>query len=148
MQAEHLEKLIATDYKLFAIESASTIRTIREFQPMVRAGKAIYAWQQDSGLHRLEASHINIPKTQTPEMVLNYIQKSKHFGIYLLVDFKQNMFKYETLQALEQISHDSNYNKIIIFINDYCHYPPKLMNQLLITQEPEVKEFTVFSEVA
>jgi len=148
MQAENLEKLIATDYKLIAIETASAIRTIHDFQPLVREGKAVYAWEQNMGLHRLEASHINIPKTQTPEMVLNYIKKSKHFGIYLLVDFQQNLYNYEILNTVEQISHDSSYKKIIIFINDYSSYPYKLMKTLLIAQEPEVKEFTLFIEVA
>jgi len=147
MQEEYLEKLIATDYKLITIETAATKETIRDFTAMVREGKAIYAWKEDEGLYRLEASHIYIPKTKTPEMILKHIQKSKHYGVYLLVDFQQYISEPKLYNLAKQISDDKKSNKTIIFINNFSNYSPSLLEILLITQEVDVKKSTLFTEL-
>lgn len=148
MQQEHLEKLISTGYKLIAVETDSPEKTISDFRPLVREGKAIYVWENDTGLTRLEAAHIKIPNTKTPEMVLNHIKQSKLYGIYLLVGFSKEMLKPALLNAFEQIATDSNHNKVVIFIDSYFNYPQKLMNNLIITQEAEVRERTSFAQIA
>ncbi len=147
MQEEHLEKLITTDYKLIAIETASVKDTVRDFTAMVREGKAVYAWQEDEGLYRLEASHIHIPKTKTPEMILKHIKQSKLYGVYLLIDFQKHITQSNLHHLVQQISHDKNINKVIIFINNYSHYSPHLLEKLLITQEVDVKKSTLFTEL-
>lgn len=148
MQQEHLEKLISTGYKLIAVETDSPEQTISDFRPLVREGKAIYVWENNTGLCRLEVSHINIPNTKTPEMVLNHIQQSNLYGIYLLVGFSKEMVKPGLLNAFEQIANDSNQNKVVIFIDSYFNYPQKLMNKLIITQEAEVRQRTSFEQIA
>lgn len=148
MQKEHLEKLISTDYKLIAVETDSPEQTISDFRPLVREGKAIYVWENNIGLSRLEAAHIHIPNTKTPEMVLNHIKQSKLYGIYLLVGFGKNLAQPGLFNTFEQIAKDSNQEKVIIFIDSYFNYPHKLMNKLLITQEPEVRERTTFEQIA
>ncbi len=147
MQEEQLEKLITTDYKLIAIETSSARKTVRNFTAMVRDGKAIYAWEKDEGLYRLEASHIHIPKTKTPEMILKHIKQSKHYGIYLLIDFQQHITQPDLYQLAKQITTDKSINKIIILINDYATYPASLLETLLITQEKDVKDATLFTEL-
>lgn len=148
MQHEHLEKLMSTGYKLIAVETDSPEKTISDFRPLVREGKAIYVWENNTGLSRLEASHIKIPNTKTPEMVLNHIKQSKLYGIYLLVGFSKEMAKPGLLNTFEQIATDSNQKKVVVFIDSYFNYPQKLMNKLLITQENEVRERTAFKQIA
>ncbi len=148
MNQKNLEKLISTGYRLIALETDSPEQTINDFRPLVREGKAIYQWENNTGLSRLEASHINIPNTKTPEMVINHIKQSKLYGIYLLVGFNNDIAKHGILQVLKQIADDKKGNKTIIFIDNYFNYPHKLMNKLLITQEPEVRARTSMEQIA
>ena len=148
MNQENLEKLFSTGYKLIALETDSPEQTINDFRPLVREGKAIYQWEDNTGLSRMEASHINIPNTKTPEMVLNHIKQSKLYGVYLLVGFNNYIAKPGIQSTLNQIADNADSNKIIIFIDNYFNYPHKLMSKLLITQEPEVRARTSFEQIA
>ncbi len=148
MNQKHLEKLISTGYRLIALETDSPEQTINDFRPLIREGKAIYQWEKNTGLSRMEASHINIPNTKTPEMVINHIKQSKLYGIYLLIGFNNDIAKPGILSTLNQIADDKRPNKTIIFIDNYFNYPQKLMNKLLITQEPEVKARTSLEQIA
>lgn len=148
MNQEHLEKLVSTDYKLIALETDSPEQTLNDFRPLVREGKAIYQWENNTGLSRMEASHITIPNTKTAEMVINHISQSKLFGIYLLIGFNSELSKASIQPALTQIADDKNSNKVIIFIDNYFNYPQKLMSKLLIAQEPEVKARTSLGQTA
>ncbi len=148
MQHEHINKLIATGYKLIAVETDSPEQTIIDFRPLVREGKAVYVWQNNCGLSRLEATHINIPNTKTAEMVLNHIKQSKLYGIYLLVGFSKIIAQPGLLETFEQIVNDSNHRKVIIFIDSHFDYPHKLMSKLIITQEADVKKRTSYEQIA
>jgi len=145
MNQAHLEQLISADYKLIALETDSPEQTLADFIPLVREGKAIYQWKNQSGLSRMEASHIKLPNTKTPEMVLNHIKQSKLFGIYLLIGFNSEFSKSSIQDSLHQIADDHKGNKTIIFIDNYFNYPHKLMSKLLIAQEPDVRARTTLS---
>lgn len=147
MKQEHLEKLISTGYKLIALETDSPEQTINDFRPLVREGKAIYQWTNNTGLIRMEASHIDIPNTKTPEMVLNHIKQNNLYGIYLLVGFSNDMAKSGIQSTLDQITNDTSNKKVIIFIDNNFNYPHELMNKLLIAQEPEVRARTSLEQV-
>jgi len=148
MLQEHIEKLISTGYKLIALETNSPEQSVNDFRPLVREGKAIYVWESDSGLRRMEASHITIPNSQTPEMVINHIQQSKLFGIYLLVGFNKALNLPNTGSKLKQFIADKKNNKVIIFIDSHFDYPHNLMANILIAQEPEVRDGTLFNQTA
>ncbi len=148
MHQEHLEQLISTDFKLIALETDSPEKTINDFRPMVREGKAIYQWENDTGLCRMEASHIQIPKTKTPEMILNYIKQSKLYGIYLLVGFSKELNKQKIQTELNQIADDAESNKLIIFIDNHFNYPHQLTSKILIAQESEYRGSNSLQKIA
>lgn len=148
MNQAHLEKLISTGYKLIALETDSPEQTLNDFRPLVRESKAIYQWDNSTGLCRMEASHINIPNTKTPEMVINHIKQSKLYGIYLLIGFNNYLSKPGMQSSLMEIANEDGSKKVIIFIDHYFNYPHKLMNNLLIAQEPEVKARNSLEQIA
>ncbi len=148
MHQEHLEKLISTGYKLISLETDSPEQTLNDFRPLVREGKAIYAWEKERGLSRMEAGHITLPKTKTPEMVLKYIEQSNLFGIYLLVGFSKELAQPMLRPTIEQIATDKRHSKIIIFIDHNFTYPQKMLDKLLIVQEKEVRERTSFAGIS
>jgi len=143
MYPEQIDKLIATNYKLIALETDSPRQSINDFRSQAREGKAIYVWEKDLGLHRLEAEHITLPKTKTPEMVLNYINKSNLFGIYLLLGFNKDLIKPSLHAIMTQIASTPRQNKMIIFMDNDFNYPQKLMDKLLIVQESEVQKHEI-----
>jgi len=148
MLQEHIEKLISTGYKLIALETNSPEQSVNDFRPLVREGKAIYAWESNTGLRRIEASHISIPNTQTPELVINHILQSKHFGIYLLVGFSKAINQVSLRPIYKQFVADKKNNKIIIFIDSHFDYPHSLMSNILIAQEPEVRDNAMTNQTA
>lgn len=148
MLQEHLEKLISAGYKLITLETDSPEQTLNDFRPMVREGKAIYLWEQDNGLRRMEASHISIPKTTSPEMVLNHIKQSKLYGIYLLVGFSAELGNRSLFPAMNQIADDENTKQIVIFIDSHFDFPHALISKILMAQEPEVRKRESLNKIA
>ena len=148
MLQEHLEKLIATGYKLIALETNFPEKSMNDFRPLVREGKAIYSWEKDSGLRRMEASHISIPNTQSPEMVINHIQQSKHYGVYLLVGFNKALNQFNLHPLVNQFIADKKNKKVIIFIDSHFDYPNSLIKNILITREPDYRESDTLNQMA
>ena len=147
MLQEHLEKLISTGYKLVALETDSPQQSINDFRPLVREGKAIYLWEEASGLRRMEASHIEIPNTKTPEQVLKHIINSKHYGVYVLVGLGKELR--EALQPqLKSFIADQKNKKKIIFVDSHFQYPYNLMGDIVIAQETAVKEREMMNQTA
>jgi len=148
MLQEHLEKLIETGYKLISLETNSPEQTINDFRPLIREGKAIYLWDNETGLRRMEASHIIIPNTKTPEMVLNHIKQSKLYGIYLLLGFSKELVKQGLHSDLSQIAAGDKTNKIVIFIDSHFNFPHALISKILMAQEPDVREHSSLGQIA
>ena len=148
MLQEHLEKLIETGYKLITLETDSPEQTVIDFRPLVREGKAIYLWDNDIGLRRMEASHITIPSTKSPEMILNHIKQSKLYGVYLLVGFSKELIKPGLLPILTQIASEEKTSKIVIFIDNHFNYPQTLISKILMAQEPEVRKRISLEQIA
>jgi hypothetical protein len=142
MKHGHIEKLIATDYTLFTLETSSPEKIINSFRYFGRSGRATYVWEDTLGLYRLEASHITLPNTETPLQVLNYIQNNHHFGIYLLKGFNKFMQDNELQLIMKQLSDkkadksSGSIKKVIIFLDKTFKLPEKLLNQFLMAQEP------------
>lgn len=142
MKHGHIEKLIATDYRLFTLQTTAPEKIVKSFRYFSRTGRAAYVWEDTRGLSRLEASHITLPNTETPLQVLNYIQNSRHFGIYLLKGFNRFMKNDELQSILKQLADkktDKTRNseqQAVIFLDSAFKLPEKLLSHFLMTQEP------------
>ena len=137
MLQEHLETLISSGFKFIALETSSPEQSINDFRPLVREGKAIYLWDIASGLRRMEASHISIPNTQSPENVLNHIRQNRHYGVYLLMGFGKELGNKQLQPVFQEIVSQPASSKVVIFVDNQFDYPYQLMGDILITQEPE-----------
>ena len=139
MLQQHLENLLASNYRLISLTSDSAEQSVNDFRPLVRESKAIYVWAEHKGLRRLEASHIDIPKTETAELVLNYIEQSQLYGIYLLLGFNRELAKQSVLASLINIANEKNISKTVIFIDNHFNYPKPLLGHILTTREASQK---------
>ena len=138
MQHGTIEKLIATNYTLFALQSAYPEKIINSFRYFSRTGRAAYIWEDTLGLSRLEATHISLPNTETPQQVLNYIQNSRHFGIYLLKGFNKFLQNEELQFTMKHLSdkNSETIQKSVILLDDTFTLPENLLNRFLMAQEP------------
>lgn len=142
MMNGHIEKLIATNYTLFALETNSPEKIINSFRYFGRTGRATYVWEDEQGLSRLEAAHITLPNTETPLQVLTYIQNSRHFGIYLIKGFNKFIRNEELQSKMKQLSDkppelkQDKIQKSVVFLDKNFKLPEKLLSQFLMMQEP------------
>jgi len=123
---QQLEKVLETRFKLLSIETYDTDRVNDLFTQMSRfSHKAIYMYLLNEGMHRLDAGHITIPRTRTPVEVLDYIDNTPHFGIYILREFNNALEDKKIIAKLKQIA-TGNKNRLIILLGEYIELPREL----------------------
>ncbi|MGD8407794.1 MAG: hypothetical protein PVG13_08395 [Thiohalophilus sp.] len=128
---QQLEKVLDTRYKLMSMETYDTDRVGEVLTLLGRfSHKPIYMHLQNEGMHRLGAEHITIPRTRSSMEVLEYIDKTPHYGIYILRDFNTALEDRKILNKLKQIATGSQ-RKLIIMLSEYIELPKELKPYVL-----------------
>jgi hypothetical protein len=140
MRQEQLEQLLESEFAFIALETDDPEQSIHDFRPLVREGKAIYLWDKHSGLRRMEASHISIPNTGTPEQVIKHIKQSKLYGIYLLMGFDKVLADKALFPLFKDILDAPKADKKLLFIDHGFQYPHHLLSDILITKENGLRD--------
>lgn len=123
---QQLEKVLDSRFKLVSIETYDTDRVYDLFTQLSRfSNKAFYTHVPDEGMHRLGAAHITIPRTRTPQEVLDHIDNTPHFGIYILRDFNSALEDKKNVDKLKQIATGSK-RKVVILLSEYIELPLEL----------------------
>lgn len=126
-----LDQMLDAEYRLVTIESDDIDRVLELFAQLTRfSNKAFYFWQNNSGMHRLGASHITLPHTQSISDILTHIENSKHYGVYLLDDFNNLLKNKEIVSRLRNLAEDE-YEKVIILLGDHIQLPKSLKQHTL-----------------
>ena len=121
-----LEKLLESKYRLVTMETYDTDRVVDLFTQLSRfSNKAFYMSQPNEGMHRIGASHITIPRTQTALEQLEHIKNAKHFGIYILRDFNYALEDKKVVAALKNIATESE-PKVVIMLSEFIDLPLEL----------------------
>ena len=135
MDYEHIEKLLSTNLRLVGLESNQYERILSGFRDYSRySGKAVYVWENQKGLYRMDSSHIKIPNTHTPVQILQHIEKVRYFGIYLLKGFNQFLGEAQTQILLRNMSRSINAYKLAIMIDEKLVIPQAMIGQILLTK--------------
>ena len=123
---DQLDQMLDANFRLVSIETYDPQRVTDLFTQLSRfSNKAFYFWEDNQGLHRVGAAHIKIPRTTTAKELLNHIENSKHFGVYILRDFNKAMEDEKNIQLLLKIA-SGDINKVVIFLSDYIELPKAL----------------------
>jgi len=121
------EKILDSNYRLIAMESYDVERIIDVFTRLTRfTNKAIYQWLPNQGMHRIGASHIIIPRTQSAKNVLEHVDNSPHYGVFVLRDFNAAMQDKECLALLKRIMAPSAAHKVIVLLGETVELPAEL----------------------
>jgi len=126
-----LDQMLDAEYRLVTIESDDIERVLDLFTQLTRfSNKAFYFWKNNAGMHRLGASHITLPHTQSANDILTHIENSKHYGVYLLDDFNILLKDKEIVARLKNLAEDE-YEKVIILLGEHIQLPKSLKNNTL-----------------
>lgn len=123
---DQLDQMLDANFRIVSIETYDPERVTELFTQLTRfSNKAFYLWQPERGLHRIGASHITIPRTNSAREVLTHIDGSKHFGVYILRDFNESMEDDKNVQALMKIA-SGEVNKVVVLLSDFIDLPKGL----------------------
>lgn len=121
-----LEKILDSKYRLVTIETYDTDRVVDLFTQLSRfSSKAFYMAVPEQGMHRLGASHIIIPRTQTAKDQLSHIDNTRHFGIYILRDFNYALDEKKNIEQLKKIASGPD-PKVVILLSEFVDLPKEL----------------------
>ncbi len=83
------EYILHADASLFALETGQPEALVEEFGQRVRlSGEAVYLWREGDGLRSLRETGVRVPGCLRLVDTLNYVLKSRHFGMYLIAGLK------------------------------------------------------------
>ena len=121
-----LEKIIESGHRLITIESGEVERVCDLFLELSRfSTKPYYIAQPEEAMYRLGVSHIGIPRTQTAAGLIENIEASKHFGIYILRRYNTIFESDELVKKIINIT-TADTHKIIIMVAENILVPRKL----------------------
>jgi len=121
-----LEKLLESGHRIITMETYEVSRVCDLLLELSRfSDKPYYLAQPEQPMHRLGASHIGIPKTQNPEDLLEHIEASQHFGIYILKDYAEVLDDSDVVEDLISIA-TGDIHKVVIIIAEHLKLPNQL----------------------
>jgi hypothetical protein len=125
---QRIDKLTEQRYPLVYFETLRSAHVTDMFKSLSLAtSKAIYHWTPDSGMYRMDASHIMIPRTQSPRHLLEHIYGTPHFGVYLLSNFKEALKERQNIDLLKKIiAGYKDRPKMIILMGNELDIPAEL----------------------
>ena len=123
---DQLDQMLDANFRLVSIETYDPERVTDLFTQLSRfSNKAFYLWQPDTGLHRIGASHITIPRTSSARELMTHIEGSKHFGVYILRDFNKSLEDDKNIQSLMKIA-SGDISKVVVLLSDFIDLPKGL----------------------
>lgn len=123
---DQLDQMLDANFRIVSVETYDPERVTDLFTQLSRfSNKAFYMWENNQGLHRIGASHIKIPRTASAKELLNHIEGSKHFGVYILRDFNEDLQDEKNIQSLLKIA-SGDLNKVVVLLGDFVKLPKAL----------------------
>ncbi len=125
---ERINKLTEQSYPIVYFETLRSVHIVELFKNLSLCNsKAIYHWQPETGMYRMDANHIMIPRTIDPEDVLNTIHSMAHFGVFVFTGFDEHIQNRKIVNVLKKISSTHRANpKMVILLGSKMDIPDDL----------------------
>lgn len=134
-----LEKMLESGHRIITMETYDVSRVCDLLLELSRfSHKPYYLAQPEQPMHRLGASHIGIPKTQKPDDLLEHIEASQHFGIYILQNYAEVLKDDDIIEDLISIA-TGDVHKVVLLIADYIKLPDQLKPYAVLSKH-QMKE--------
>ena len=125
---ERINKLTEQNYPIVYFETLRSVHVVELFKNLsLASSKAIYHWQPETGMYRMDANHIMIPRTVEPEDVLSAISSMAHFGVFVLTNFEKHIQDRGIVEQLKKIANMHKVNpKMVILLGSKIEIPGDL----------------------
>ena len=121
-----LEKVLESSHRLIAVESDEPDRVCDLLLKLSRfSTRPYYLVAPQQAMYRLGVSHVQIPRTQTAAGLIEHIDTSKHFGVFILRNYNDILEDDKIVQKLIKIT-TAKTDKIIIMLAKNVTLPDKL----------------------
>lgn len=121
-----LEKMLESNHRIITMETYEVERVCDLLLEISRfSSKPYYLAQPEQPMYRLGASHIGIPKTKTPEDLMEHIEATQYFGIYILRDYTEILDDEDLVEDLINIA-TSETHKIVVIVAEHITLPTEL----------------------
>lgn len=121
-----LEKMLESGHRIIAMETYEVDRVCDLLLELSRfSTKPYYLAQPEQAMHRLGASHIGIPRTQTPEDLIEHIEATNHFGVFILRNYTETLENEDIIEDLISIATGETH-KVVVMIAEHIKLPSQL----------------------
>jgi hypothetical protein len=121
-----LEKILESGHRIITMETYEVDRVCDLLLELSRfSSKPFYLAKPEQAMYRLGASHIGIPKTHKPDDLMEHIEASQHFGIYILRDYTEILDDDDLVEDLINIA-TSEVHKVVVIIAEHITLPTEL----------------------
>ena len=121
-----LEKMLESGHRIITMKTSEVDRVCDLLLELSRfSPNPYYLAQPEQAMYRLGASHIGIPKTQTPVDLMEHIEATQHFGIYILRDYTEILDDTDMVEDLISIA-TGDIHKIVVMVAEYIKLPEQL----------------------
>ena len=134
-----LEKMLESGHRIITMETYEVDRICDLLLELSRfSQKPYYLAQPEQPMYRLGASHIGIPRTKTPEDLMEHIEASQHFGIYIVRDYTEILDKEDLVEDLINIA-TGDAHKVIVMVAEHITLPEQL-KPYVVRSKHQMKE--------
>jgi hypothetical protein len=87
-----VEQILDAEGNLIGIETAHIEDALEQFRQLaLRSGQSVYLWDPENGIAALRQSELRVPGSKRFNDALRFILQSMQFGVYLLIDFEDQI---------------------------------------------------------
>ena len=134
-----LEKMLESGHRIITMETYEVDRICDLLLELSRfSPKPYYLAQPEQPMHRLGASHIGIPRTKTPEDLMEHIEASRHFGIYIVRDYTEILDNEDLVEDLINIA-TGDAHKVVVMVAEHITLPEQL-KPYVVRSKHQMKE--------
>jgi len=125
---ENINKLTEQNYPIVYFETLRSVHIVELFKNLsLASSKAIYHWQPETGMYRMDAKHIMIPRSIEPTDLLNTINSMAHFGVFVLSNFDKHIQDRQVVELLKKTATMHSVNpKMVILLGSKMEIPSDL----------------------
>ncbi len=134
-----LEKMLESGHRIITMETFEVDRVCDLLLELSRfSSKPYYLAQPEQAMFRMGASHIGIPKTNTPKDLMEHIESSQHYVIYILRNYTEILDDDDMVEDLISVA-TGDVDKVIMIIAEYIKVP-ELLKPYVVRSKHQMKE--------
>jgi hypothetical protein len=121
-----LEKMLESGHRIITMETYEVDRVCDLLLELSRfSSHPYYIAQPEQAMYRLGASHIGIPKTKSPQDLMEHLEATRHFGIYILRNYSEILENEDLIEDFISIA-TGDAHKVVVLIAEYITLPEQL----------------------